>query len=318
MSTAFYFHPVCIDHDPGSMHPECPDRLRAVAKALEGEEFKELDRREPPKATLEQLDRAHDSDYVRSVLDNVPTEGLVYLDGDTAMSPASGEAALRAAGGICAAVDAVVSGKVQNAFCAHRPPGHHAERAQGMGFCLFNNVAVAAYHARVVHGLKRVAVVDFDVHHGNGTQHTFYDDPALFFGSAHQWPAYPGTGMVEERGVEDDRGASTNCNVPLAPDSGSREFRAAWQDILLPTLLDFAPDLIIVSAGFDAHERDPLANLNVQTEDYSWVTREIMNVADECCAGKLVSNLEGGYDLGALAASVTVHVKALMSDSSLY
>lgn len=314
MSTAFYFHQACIDHDPGAMHPECPDRLRAVASALNDDDFGGLDRREPPQATLEQIDRAHDPDYVRFTLDQVPSEGQdrVQLDPDTAMSPASGEAALRAAGGVCAAIDALMAGEIQNAFCGSRPPGHHAERDRSMGFCLFNNVAVGAYHARVVHGLARVAVVDFDVHHGNGTQHTFYDDPALFFGSSHQYPAYPGTGLIEERGVEDDRGASTNSNVPLAPGDGSRHFRDAWENTLLPDLQDFAPDLIIISAGFDAHEMDPLANLNVQTEDYAWITRQIMNVADDCCDGRLISNLEGGYHLGALGASVAVHVKTLM------
>ncbi len=314
MTTAYYFHPICIDHDPGDMHPECSDRLRAVESALSAPEFKNLERRVSPEATIDQIERAHDSHYVRATLDQVPHEGehRVHLDPDTVMSPASGEAALRAAGGLCAAIDGVMAGDFSNAFCGSRPPGHHAERDRAMGFCLFNNVAVAAYHARAVHGLKRVAVVDFDVHHGNGTQHTLYDDPGMFFGSSHQYPAYPGTGMVEERGVEDDRGASTNCNVPLQPGAGSREFREAWADTILPALRDFAPDFIIISAGFDAHERDPLANLNVQTADFGWVTLEIMKVADECCEGRLVSNLEGGYDLGALGASVAVHVTALM------
>ncbi len=279
---------------------------------LDGDNFPELECCEPPLGTLEQIERVHDSTYVRSVFDQVPDQGQVYLDGDTALSPASGQAALRAVGGICAAVDAVLGGQAHNAFCAMRPPGHHAERSRAMGFCLFNNVAIAAHHARVIHGLKRVAVVDFDVHHGNGTQHTFYDDPALFFASSHQWPNYPGTGMIEETGVEDDRGCPTNINAHLSPGSGSLEFRAAWRDTLLPALENFSPELIIISAGFDAHERDPLASLNVQTEDFDWITHQIMIVADNCCDGHVVSSLEGGYDLSALGDSVAVHVTALM------
>ena len=307
MKTSLFTHPICIEHDPGPMHPECPDRLRAVMAVLGDEDFAALDHHEAPIADRAVIERAHDPLYVSEILDTVPDEDRIYLDPDTALCPASGEAALRAVGGVCVAVDAVMTGKTDNAFCAVRPPGHHAERNRAMGFCIFNNVAVAAEHARAVHGLSRVAVVDFDVHHGNGTQHTFYDDPGLFFGSSHQWPAYPGTGSADETGA-----GNSNCNVPLSPGAGSREFRRAWERTILVELESFAPELVIISAGFDAHVRDPLANLEVQTEDYGWVTERIMEVANGCCDGRVVSSLEGGYDLQALAASAACHVQTLM------
>lgn len=308
MTTALFTHPICIEHDPGEMHPECPDRLRAVMAALDDSAFDGLDRCEAPLADTKVIEYVHTPDHVRQILDSVPSEGRAFLDPDTAMSPASGEAGLRAVGGACAAVDAVMAGTAHNAFCAVRPPGHHAERERAMGFCLFNTVAVAAKYAQVAHGLKRVAVVDFDVHHGNGTQNSFYDNDSLFFGSSHQWPAYPGTGSADETGA-----SNSNCNVPLAPGAGSREFRNAWENTILPALEAFAPELIIISAGFDAHARDPLANLEVQTEDYGWVTHEIMAIADRCCQGRVISSLEGGYDLNALADSAAVHVQALMN-----
>ncbi len=307
MTTQLYFHPICIEHDAGDMHPESPARLKAVMTALSSADFDGLERREAPKATTEQLGRAHDPDYVQLVLDNVPDAGRVHLDPDTAMCPQSGEAALRAAGAACAAVDAVMAGEADNAFCAVRPPGHHAERDRAMGFCLFNSVAVAAEQARAAHGLKRIAIVDFDVHHGNGTQHTFFDDPDVFFGSSHQYPFYPGSGGREETGA----GGAT-CNVPLPAGAGPAEFRAAWADEILPALERFAPEFIIISAGFDAHERDPLAQVDVKTEDYRWITQEIAAVADRVCGGRLISSLEGGYDLQALGESVDRHVRALM------
>ena len=307
MKTRLFTHPICIDHDPGPMHPECPGRLRAIMAVLENDDFATLDRHEAPIAERSVIERTHDSAYVTQVLESVPGEGQVFLDPDTALCPASGEAALRAVGGVCAAVDAVITGDADNAFCAVRPPGHHAERDRAMGFCIFNNVVIAAAHARAAHGLSRVAVVDFDVHHGNGTQNSFYDDAGLFFGSSHQWPAYPGSGSADETGAD-----NTNCNVPLPLRSGSREFRRAWEGTILPALESFAPELVIISAGFDAHARDPLANLEVQTEDYGWVTERIMEVADNCCDGRVVSSLEGGYDLQALAASVDCHVRTLM------
>ncbi|MEQ8666229.1 MAG: histone deacetylase family protein [Rhodospirillales bacterium] len=308
MTTRLYFHPICIEHDPGEMHPECPARLKSVMAALSVPDFDGLDRQEAPEASLEQLTLGHSKSYVEDILARVPDEGRVYLDPDTAMSPESGEAARRAAGAACAAVDAVMAGEISNAFCAVRPPGHHAEYDRAMGFCLFNTVSIAARHARDAHGIDRAAVIDFDVHHGNGTQHSFYDDPSLFFGSSHQSPAYPGTGDRSETGVD-----GTNCNVPLPPGAGSTEFRAAWRDVILPALEAFSPDLIIISAGFDAHQRDPLAQLNVQTADYRWVTGEILGVAGRVCEGRVVSSLEGGYDLTALAESAGEHVRALMA-----
>ena len=307
MTTCLFTHGACVAHDPGPHHPERPDRLRAVLAALEAAPFGDLLRREAPLAEREQVERTHHHDYVSGILESVPQSGLVRLDPDTAMSPASGDAALRAAGAVVAAVDAVIGGSADNAFCAVRPPGHHATPGGAMGFCLFNSVAIGAHHARAVHGLGRVAVVDFDVHHGNGTQEAFERDGALFYGSSHQSPAYPGTGAASERGV------GNIVNVPLAPGSGSEEFRRAYREIILPALESFAPDLLIVSAGFDAHEDDPLAQLRLTVDDYAWVTRELLAVADLCCAGRLVSSLEGGYDLDALAASAAAHVEALMT-----
>jgi len=308
MSTRIYTHEICIEHDPGDMHPECPGRLKSVMAALSKSEFNGVDRAEAPVASPETLGLGHSSAYVDHILANVPESGRVYLDPDTAMCPESGEAARRAVGAACAAVDAVMAGEITNAFCAVRPPGHHAEYDKAMGFCLFNTVSIAARHAVDRHGLKKVAVVDFDVHHGNGTQHSFFDDPNLFFGSSHQMPAYPGTGSRSEVGAD-----NTNCNVPLPPGAGSKEFRAAWKNEILPALEEFGPELIIISAGFDAHESDPLAQLNVQTEDYGWVTREIMAVAQRVCEGRVVSSLEGGYDLRAVGENAAEHVRALMT-----
>lgn len=307
MTTLLFSHPACIDHDPGPGHPEMPDRLRAVLAALGGSEFDALERRDAPLAETAQIVRLHDGTYVADVLGAVPDEGWVRLDPDTALSPGSGEAALRAAGAVCAAVDGVAAGEAKNAFCAVRPPGHHAEHAQAMGFCLFNNVAIAAGQARAVHGYNRVAVVDFDVHHGNGTQHLFDADGDSFFGSTHQYPYYPGTGTADETGV------GNIVNVPLAAGDGGMAFRAAMNCAILPALRDFAPDFILISAGFDAHCDDPLAMLNFVEDDYAWATSEISRVADDCCDGRLVSTLEGGYDLGALGRSAAAHVRALMS-----
>jgi len=306
MTTILLSHPICVEHDPGAQHPESTDRLRAVLKTLEAAEFNYLERREAPIADLEAIKRVHDPDYVDAVLDAVPDSGTVHLDPDTALSPASGEAALRAAGAACAAVDAVMSGEADNAFCAVRPPGHHAERERAMGFCIFNSVAIAAEQARKVHGLKRVAVVDFDVHHGNGTQHSFEHDADLFFASSHQSPFYPGTGR------ESDTGTANNiANVELPAGSGSAEFREGWADRLLPALQSFEPEFIIISAGFDAHASDPLAQIRLTEEDYSWVTGKLVALAQKCCQGRLISSLEGGYDLAALARSAAAHVRAL-------
>ena len=308
MTTALITHPACLGHDPGEWHPECPDRLRAVLGALEAEEFAPLLREAAPEATREQLALVHPAEYVGAILSIRPAEGeRVQLDGDTAMSAGSAEAALRAAGAAVAAVDAVMEGWARAAFAAVRPPGHHAEPRRPMGFCLFNNAAVAALWARAAHGLRRVAVVDFDVHHGNGTQAMFADDADLFYGSSHQSPCYPGTGRREETGCSDNV-----VNVPLPPYSDGTAFRAAWERTILPALDRFAPELLIVSAGFDAHEDDPLAQLRVQTGDFAWLTGELMAAADRHCGGRIVSVLEGGYDLGALAASAAAHVRGLM------
>ncbi|MGF1608656.1 MAG: histone deacetylase family protein [Kiloniellales bacterium] len=308
MTTLLYSHSACREHDTGAMHPERPARLDAVLETLAGDEFAGLERREAPRATVEQIARVHPKAFVEAVLEAIPDSGHVGLDADTIVSPGSGEAALRAAGALCAAVDAVIAGEADNAFCAVRPPGHHAEPRRAMGFCLFNNVAIGAEQARKVHGLTRVAVMDFDVHHGNGTQAMFWDDPDLFYASTHQSPLYPGTGAASERGA-----AGNIVNAPLPPMAGTREFRQAMEGIVLPALAGFAPELVIVSAGFDAHANDPLANLQFQDEDYAWATRELLKIAREHSQGRLVSALEGGYDLKALASSSAAHVRALMT-----
>ncbi len=308
MTTLLYSHPACIEHDPGPMHPECPDRLRSVLAGLEEERFHYLHREEAPRIDIAKIEKIHKPIYVDRVMEAGPNEGRVHLDPDTALSPGSIEAALRASGAAVAAVDEVVDGRAKNAFCAVRPPGHHAESGQAMGFCLFNSVAIAAMHARARHGMARCAVIDFDVHHGNGTQHSFEKDPGLFYGSSHQWPAYPGTGLEHETGVD-----GNIVNVPLAPGAGSAEFRAAYEKTILPALSAFDPEILIISAGFDAHARDPLAQLRVQTEDYAWVTERLLEIAADRCQGRVVSLLEGGYDLTALRESVQAHVAALLA-----
>lgn len=306
MTTLLYTHETAISHDPGAGHPERPDRMRAVLKALAAPAFESLERRESPKAEIDQIARVHRRDYVTQLLDAVPERGLVRLDPDTAMSPDSGDAALRACGAVIAAVDAVVAGDARSAFCAVRPPGHHAEPGRGMGFCLFNNVAIGALHARHAHKIERVAIVDFDVHHGNGTQAAFWTDPTVLFASSHEYPLYPGTG------AEGETGAGNIFNVPLPGMSGSSEFRKGMERTVLPALEAFKPGLVIVSAGFDAHARDPLASLRFAEEDYAWITDRLVDVAGEYADGRIVSSLEGGYDLQALEASVTAHVSSLM------
>jgi acetoin utilization deacetylase AcuC-like enzyme len=306
LTTAVYSHSACLYHDTGLGHPECADRLRAVMRGLEAGEFSHLVRRDAPPASLDQLKRVHDPDYVDRLLDAMPKNGIEHLDADTPVSPGSGEAALRAAGAVCAAVDAVVAGEFDNAFCAVRPPGHHAEPDRAMGFCLFNSVAVGALQARAAHGLTRIGVVDFDVHHGNGTQAMFERDANLFYASTHQWPLYPGTGAREERGL------GNIVNLPLAPMSGSADFRAAVQEELLPALDRFAPEFVLISAGFDAHAHDPLAHLNLMDADFHWVTTKLVELAKRHARGRLVSTLEGGYNFAALASASRAHVRALM------
>ena len=308
MTTALVTHLECLDHDMGRGHPECPARLRAVLASLEHEMFAPLLREQAPLATVEQIALVHPESYVRAILAIRPEPGdRLQLDGDTSMSAGSADAALRAAGGAVHAVDLVMGGAVRTAFAAVRPPGHHAEPSRPMGFCLFNNAAIAAVHARAVWGVNRVAVLDFDVHHGNGTQTMFAEDPGLFYGSSHQDPCFPGTGHAWEHGVADNI-----VNVGLKPGSGSEAFRAGWDDIILPALERFAPELVVISAGFDAHKADPLAELRLETADFAWITDRLMDVADRYADGRVVSVLEGGYDLQALAASVFVHVRSLM------
>ena len=307
MTTLLFSHEACIAHDPGPHHPECPARLRAVLDALDDAAFAGLERRAAPRAEIAWIERVHDADYVAATLAAAPAEGRIHLDPDTVMSPGSAEAALRAAGALCAAVDAVVAGEGKNAFCAVRPPGHHAEHDRAMGFCLFNNVAIGARHAQSAHSLGRVAVVDFDVHHGNGTQHMFEADGDLFYASTHQFPHYPGSGAATETGV------GNIVNAPLSAGDGGVEFRAAMNDQILPALRDFGPDFLFISAGFDAHAADPLAALNFLEADFEWATAELCALADDCCAGRLVSTLEGGYDMAALASSAASHLRALMA-----
>ncbi len=308
MAVALFTHADCLGHDTGPGHPERPDRLRAVWRALEHPDFEPLRREQAPLASQAQLELAHPRAYVERILSIRPVAPrLQPLDGDTSMSAGSVDAALRAVGGACAAVDAVMEGSAAAAFAAVRPPGHHAEPAHAMGFCLFGSAAIAALHARSRWSLRRVAVVDFDVHHGNGTQAMLQDDPDLFFASSHQQPCYPGTGDAGERGI-----AGNVVNLPLAPGSGSVAFRKGWEGTILPALDRFAPELLIVSAGFDAHRADPLAQLELEADDFAWVTRALMEVADRRCGGRIASTLEGGYDLEALAASSAAHVRALM------
>lgn len=308
MTTLLYSHDDCLNHDPGAMHPENPNRLRAIKQALGTDEFDRLIRREAPKAEIADLCNMHPEGHVTEVLAAEPKAGMASLDADTHLSPGSADAALRSAGAAIAAVDAVMAGDADNAFCAARPPGHHAEPSQAMGFCLFNNVAIAGEHGRKAYGMERIAVVDFDVHHGNGTEAMFKADPDLFFASTHQMPLYPGTGSPAETGVKNNI-----VNAPLSPMSGGRLFREAMSDRVLPSLRAFNPDFLIISAGFDAHRDDPLAQLELVEDDYVWITNELRAVADQCCDGRLISCLEGGYNLEALGASVAAHVRTLMA-----
>lgn len=308
-TTLLITHPACLKHDTGEFHPECADRLKAIMHVLEHEDFFYLNRDEAPLGTREQLLRAHPAEHIDRVLAAIPADGYHEFDNDTVASPGTGEAALRSVGGACAAVDEVMTDRSRNVFCAVRPPGHHAGRATVEGFCLFSNAAVAALHARDVYGLKRVAVIDFDVHHGNGTQAVLWDEPGTFYASTHQDDAYPNTGLREETGPE---GGCTVVNVPLPAGTGSEAFRAAYTDIILPKLREFSPELVIISAGFDAHAADPMARLRLQVNDFDWITRRLTEVAAECANRRVVSILEGGYDTRALAACVAAHLRALM------
>ncbi|NII09920.1 histone deacetylase family protein [Oleiagrimonas sp. C23AA] len=305
--TRLYTHADCLRHDPGAGHAEVPARLRAVLEALDHDRFAALDRVEAPLAEIEQLERVHAPDYIQRILGSEPDAGTFRLDEDTVMSPGSVAAARRAAGAVCAAVDAVLAGETSHAFCAVRPPGHHATPDRAMGFCLFNSIAVGAAHAMAVHRLKRVAIVDFDVHHGNGSQDIFAEDARVMYASSHQAPLYPGTGE------EDQPCGGHIINATLPPRSGSQAFRELWEERLLPRLYSFKPQLVLVSAGFDGHRLDPLADLELESEDYAWITHRLLQLADAHARGRLVSALEGGYHLDALRAGVAAHVGELMA-----
>ena len=304
MSTILIGHEAGLGHDMGEGHPERPDRLRAVTAALSGESFAALLRLDAPEAARDALLRVHPEPYVDALLSTRPKPGqLLRIDADTAIGPGTTAAALRGAGGAALAVDEVLAGRADNAFVAMRPPGHHAERATAMGFCFFNNAAVAARHARAMHGAGRVAILDWDVHHGNGTQEIFWDDPDVLYCSTHQMPLFPGTGARGERGDHD-----TIVNAPLRAGDDGEVFRAALDTLILPRIAAFRPDLVIISAGFDAHRRDPLGQIDLDEADFAWATKRVMDLT----AGRLVSLLEGGYDLQGLSRSVAAHVTALM------
>jgi acetoin utilization deacetylase AcuC-like enzyme len=307
MSTLLLSHPACLEHLTPLGHPERPDRLRAIEQALEDEKFQTLAREQAPLAPLEIVALCHPMDYVEAIRNASPEDGMVRLDADTSMSAGSYEAALRAVGGGMQAVDEVMTGKAANAFVAVRPPGHHTEVARPMGFCLFNNAAIAARYAQDRYDAERVAIVDFDVHHGNGSQDIFWSDKSVMYCSTHEMPLFPGTGAVSERGE-----FNTVVNAPLRAGDAGDAFRLAFETAILPRLREFKPDLVVISAGFDAHTRDPLANLNLVEADYKWVTQKLMEIADSTANSRIVSMLEGGYDLQGLARSAAAHVTALM------
>ncbi len=304
MQSAYISHPLCLKHDMGTHHPETPARISAIEDQLIASGlFGYLRHYDAPEATREQLLRVHDAQYVDQVFATAPKQGVVELDGDTSMNPYTLPAALRAAGAGTLAVDAVMAGEVENAFCNIRPPGHHAERGQAMGFCIFNNIAIAAAHALTHHGLQRVAIIDFDVHHGNGTEHMFHEEPRVLMCSTFQHPFYPYCGA--------DSNNQHMLNVPLAAGAGSAEFRAAVTDVWLPALYVFQPQLLLISAGFDAHRDDDMSSLRFMDSDYAWVTEQLKTVAEQCCAGRIVSLLEGGYELYSLGRSAMQHIKVL-------
>ncbi len=307
MTTLLLHHPSTLEHKTPTGHPERPDRIRAVEKALAAEAFSTLDRRLAERADTDTIALAHPRAYVEAIEEAAPETGLVGIDSDTVMSPGTLEAIQRGVGAAVQGVDAVMTGQAANAFSAMRPPGHHAERTKAMGFCFFNNAAVAARHAQAKHGAERVAIIDWDVHHGNGSQDIFWADKSVLYASTHQMPLYPGTGELSERGDFD-----TIVNAPLRPGSDGEVFREAFKHRIMPRLEAFRPDLVIISAGFDAHWRDPLANLRLEAEDFAWATRTLMEFAGRHCGGRIVSLLEGGYDLQGLSESVTAHVTTLM------
>ncbi|MGL4974227.1 MAG: histone deacetylase family protein [Bosea sp. (in: a-proteobacteria)] len=307
MTTLLLSHAACLDHDVGRGHPERPDRIRAIEAALAGPEFAALLREDAPLGTPDQALSCHTPAHVAGIVAASPSEGLAQLDADTAMTPGTLAAALHAVGGAVAAVDAVVARRATNAFSMTRPPGHHAERDKAMGFCFFNSAAIAARHAQRAHGATRIAIIDWDVHHGNGTQDIFWDDASVLYASTHEAPLYPGTGETSERGSH-----GNIVNAPLRAGDDGVQFREAFEAMVLPGLKAFAPDLLIISAGFDAHWRDPLANINLTEEDFVWATEALMELAARGCQSRVVSVLEGGYDLKGLSSSAAAHVRTLM------
>lgn len=308
MTTLLIHHDAFAGHVTPPGHPERVDRILTVNQTLSHEKFDELERLEAPLGNADLAVLCHPESFVKAIEDNAPDEHLVQVDGDTYISPGTMEAMYRALGGIAAAVDHVVDGKADNAFCALRPPGHHAEKATAMGFCLFNTVAIAARHAQKQHGLERVAIVDFDVHHGNGTQDIFWTDDSVLFCSTHQMPLFPGSGYLDETGEHD-----TIFNAPLRSGDTGEDFKEAFNDRILPAVQNFAPDLVLISAGFDAHHRDPLANLKFEADDFKWATGKLMELAGKFANNRVVSTLEGGYDLEGLSTSVNAHVTTLMN-----
>ncbi len=306
MVTRLYSHPIYLEHLTPPGHPERPDRLRALNKVLEDTAFDALDRVQSPMGDEATILYAHPETFRERVRNTIPQEGLTRVDSDTTVSPKSWEAVLTAIGAANAAVDDVFTGRADNVFVASRPPGHHAERDKAMGFCLFNNAAIAARHAQKAHGIERVAIVDWDVHHGNGTQDIFWDDPSVLYSSTHQMPLYPGTG------AKDETGAGNIVNAPLSPQTGSDHFREAFNTRILPAIDAFQPELIIISAGFDAHHRDPLAELNLNEDDFDWATGALMERAGSYASNRLVSLLEGGYDLKGMSLSAGAHIRRLM------
>jgi acetoin utilization deacetylase AcuC-like enzyme len=307
VTTLLLHHAAFLNHLTPVGHPERPDRLRALHAALDSQEFASLKRIEAPLAGPEAALLCHPERYVEAIRRAVPNEGMTRIDADTTVSPGSWDAAMRAIGAALYAVDAVAKGEAKNAFCAVRPPGHHAETQKAMGFCLFDTAAVAARHAQKVHGLGRVAIIDWDVHHGNGTQAIFWSDPSVLYASTHQMPLFPGTGDLSETG------AGNIFNAPLSPGDGTPEFKEAMRERILPAVRKFEPDLILISAGFDAHHRDPLAEIRLEADDFAWATAELMAIADRFSGGRVVALLEGGYDLKGLAASSAAHIRQLMA-----
>ncbi|MFB7144334.1 histone deacetylase family protein [Agrobacterium deltaense] len=309
MATRLYEHPIFLEHITPSGHPERPDRLRSLNIALEHPNFERLERKEAPQANEDAVLLAHPEEHLLAVMRQIPEEDgeINRVEADTYVSQKSLQAALTGIGAAMAAVDDVFTGAADNVFVAARPPGHHAETAKAMGFCLFNNVAIAARHAQKAHGAERVAVIDWDVHHGNGTQDIFWNDTSVLFCSTHQMPLYPWSGDKNETGVKNNI-----VNAPLSPNTGSEYFREAFKSRVLPAIADFSPDLILISAGFDAHHRDPLAQINLVGEDFDWATGRLLEMADKYASNRVVSLLEGGYDLEGLAESAAMHILRMM------